>query len=146
MKKWNKKIANIFHFFGAVALGLIGVIFLGLIGWTFAEFALSVFQEGPAHREMLEKIFRILLYVELVAAIKIYFQKQYHFPIRFFIYIGITDMMRETVIAFHDPERVMWYSISTLILVGALFVLEYKNQYLLQKKSKQKDTQESFPL
>jgi protein PsiE len=83
----------------------------------------------------LEQIFLILLLVEVVAAIKLYFVNNHHFPLRFIFYIGITDLIRRLIISWDTAGEVMEYSLGILILVVVLSIWELKSFFLEKWRS-----------
>ncbi|WP_409302986.1 phosphate-starvation-inducible protein PsiE [Peribacillus sp. SCS-155] len=65
----------------------------------------------------LERILVFFLYFEFIAMIAKYFQEEYHFPIRYFLYIGITAMVR-LIIVYHDnPLHTLLFTLATLVLI-----------------------------
>jgi protein PsiE len=52
-----------------------------------------------------------------------YFKEEYHFPIRYFIYIGITAMVRIIIVDHEQPVNTMLYSLVILILIIGYFIL-----------------------
>lgn len=135
-KNWKNMVADALHVPTSIILISIGVFFVILIFKVFFGIVIEFFTNGIALSVILEEIFLVLLFVELVAAIKIYFRQNYHFPLRFFLYIGITDVIRRMIIVIEDANLILIYSLGLLVLVGALALLEIKNTYL-RRKSKE---------
>lgn len=136
-KGWTKWVVFTLHVFTTVALILIGVFFAIIIFKDLYE-VFNQFFSGQHLEEnyILEKMFLIFLYIEIIAAVKIYFSEHFHFPIKFFIYIGITDMVREIIIQRDHANEVLLYAIALIILVGALAALEIKNNWIMRNKIK----------
>ncbi|NLZ53004.1 MAG: phosphate-starvation-inducible protein PsiE [Thermoanaerobacteraceae bacterium] len=109
------------------ALVLLALILCGLlVKEIFHLINLAFFQEGErAHTELLEGILVFFLYFEFIAMIVKYFQEDYHFPLRYFMYIGITAMVRLIVVVHEDPEQTLLFSGSILILVISYFLINY---------------------
>ncbi|HCR4059123.1 TPA: phosphate-starvation-inducible PsiE family protein, partial [Proteus mirabilis] len=51
-----------------------------------------------------------------------YFQSNYHFPLQYFIYIAITAVIRLIVVEHKNPQLLIVYSGTILILVVALYI------------------------
>ncbi|SDD02048.1 protein PsiE [Terribacillus halophilus] len=92
----------------------------------------SLFNEGNTSRlEFLNNILVFFLYFEFIAMIVKYFQEDYHFPIRYFLYIGITALIRLIVVcALHT----LYYCGAILLLVICYFIMNVANE-----KSKKED-------
>ncbi|MBD3330924.1 phosphate-starvation-inducible protein PsiE [Candidatus Peregrinibacteria bacterium] len=144
IKKLKTCIEKILHIPTAGILFLIAVFFSVLIIQIFAAVVIDYVSNGFEMQHFLERIFLIFLFIEVVASIKIYFAEGYHFPLRFFVYIGITDLVRYTIINHEDPRNVLLNTISIFILILALAVLELKNSYL--KKTSTVKTENDFDL
>ncbi len=51
-----------------------------------------------------------------------YFKSGFHFPLRYFIYIGITAIIRLIIVDYDNATNTVMWSLSILILLGALFL------------------------
>ncbi len=51
-----------------------------------------------------------------------YFQSGYHFPLRYFVYIGITAIIRLIIVDHKNPFDTLAYAIAILILVITLWL------------------------
>ncbi|MER2028850.1 MAG: phosphate-starvation-inducible protein PsiE [Solibacillus sp.] len=72
--------------------------------------------EKHEYKYFLAKILVFFLYFEFITMIVKYFKEDYHFPLRYFMYIGITAMLR-LIIVEHDS------AIDTLIFAGVILIL-----------------------
>ena len=52
-----------------------------------------------------------------------YFEEDYHFPLRYFIYIGITAMIRLIIVDHSNPLHTLFYSIVILLLIIGYFII-----------------------
>ncbi|WGL95884.1 phosphate-starvation-inducible protein PsiE [Arsenophonus nasoniae] len=75
---------------------------------------------------LLEGIITYFLYFEFIALIIKYFQSVYHFPLQYFIYIGITAIIRLIIVEHKEPISVLVYSASILVMILALFIANAK--------------------
>ncbi|HGJ5865309.1 MAG TPA: phosphate-starvation-inducible protein PsiE [Arsenophonus nasoniae] len=75
---------------------------------------------------LLEGIITYFLYFEFIALIIKYFQSVYHFPLQYFIYIGITAIIRLIIVEHKEPISVLVYSASILVMILALYIANTK--------------------
>ncbi len=139
----KKILFKVFHYPSIVILALIWLI--------FSYIAIDQFYNAIIHlinsldvRFFLEEVFIVFLFIELIAAIKIYFKENYHFPLRFFIYMGITDLVRHIIIFNKDWKQTFYFALSIIVLVACLALMDYKNKVL--RKELEKESEKSFEL
>ncbi|MTD41334.1 phosphate-starvation-inducible protein PsiE [Erwinia sp. CPCC 100877] len=106
---------------GLLSLGLILMVFLGkeTLHLTYVLFTNS---EQVTKYQLVEGLLVWFLYFEFIALIVKYFQSGYHFPLRYFVYIGITAIVRLIIISHETPEEVLLYSGAILLLVITLWL------------------------
>ncbi|AQQ52303.1 phosphate-starvation-inducible protein PsiE [Planococcus lenghuensis] len=75
------------------------------------------------YTSLLESILLFFLYFEFITMIVKYFKENYHFPLRYFIYIGITAMTRLIIVEHHDPVSTLLYSAVILVLIIGYFIM-----------------------
>ncbi|SUG57975.1 phosphate-starvation-inducible protein PsiE [Salmonella enterica subsp. diarizonae] len=92
---------------GLLTLGLILVVFLGKETVHLAD-ALFVPEQASKY-ELVEGLVIYFLYFEFIALIVKYFKSGFHFPLRYFVYIGITAIVRLIIV--DHKTRWMYYSI-----------------------------------
>lgn len=110
---------------GLVCLGLILIIFLGK---ETLHLAIVLFEQGAetSKYELVEGLVVYFLYFEFIALIVKYFQSGYHFPLRYFVYIGITAVVRFIIVDHKSPVAVLIYSGAILLLVITLWLCNSK--------------------
>nr|WP_264757469.1 phosphate-starvation-inducible PsiE family protein [Klebsiella pneumoniae] len=64
----------------------------------------------------------MISYQELVRTFLKYFESGFHFPLRYFVYIGITAIVRLIIVDHESPLAVLIYSAAILILVITLWL------------------------
>lgn len=74
--------------------------------------------------EFLEKILIFFLYFEFIALILKYFKEHYHFPLRYFMYIGITAMLRVIIINHDNALDTLLFSLAILVLVIGYVIIK----------------------
>lgn len=119
--EWISKILQIILNLGLLMLAVILIIFLGK---ETLHMALVLFAptEQASKYLFIEALVVYFLYFEFLALIVKYFQSGYHFPLRYFVYIGITAIVRLIIIDHKSPSDVLVYSGAILILVLTLWL------------------------
>lgn len=75
------------------------------------------------YKLFLAHILIFFLYFEFITMIVKYFKEDYHFPLRYFIYIGITAMTRLIIVDHQHPINTLLYSLVILILIIGYFIM-----------------------
>ncbi|BES85688.1 protein PsiE [Pectobacterium araliae] len=106
---------------GLLALATILVIFLVKETFHLAK-VLLISNEKDSSYQLIEGIVIYFLYFEFIALIVKYFQSGYHFPLRYFIYIGITAIIRLIIVDHKSPADTLIYSAAILLLLVTLYL------------------------
>ncbi|BAN94814.1 MULTISPECIES: phosphate-starvation-inducible protein PsiE [Pantoea] len=106
---------------GLVILAVILVVFLGKETIHLANVLFSTGEQASSYL-LIEGIVIYFLYFEFIALIVKYFQSGYHFPLRYFVYIGITAIIRLIIVDHKNPFDTLCYSAAILILVVTLWL------------------------
>jgi protein PsiE len=109
------------------ALVLLAVSLSVLLGKEIFYFIqLSVFNQGiDDHYLLLERILIFFLYFEFIAMIVKYFQENYHFPLRYFLYIGITAMIRVIIVNHDNPADTLLCACTILVLIISYSIMSF---------------------
>ncbi|GAA0478876.1 phosphate-starvation-inducible protein PsiE [Tatumella punctata] len=110
---------------GLITLAIILVIFLGKETLHLANVLFHTGEESSSYL-LIEGIVIYFLYFEFIALIVKYFQSGFHFPLRYFIYIGVTAIIRLIIVDHRNPLDTLCYSAALLILVGTLWLANSK--------------------
>jgi protein PsiE len=112
-----QRIMNVF------LLGLAAILTLFLGRETY-HLALVLFMSNTESSSylLIEGIVIYFLYFEFIALIIKYFSSGYHFPLRYFIYIGITAIIRLIIVDHESPYDTLVYALAILVLVVTLFL------------------------
>jgi len=105
---------------GLLCLGIILIVFLGKETLHLADVLFT--PEPTSKYRLVEGLVVYFLYFEFIALIVKYFQSGFHFPLRYFVYIGITAIVRLIIIDHHSRMAVLIYSAAILILVITLWL------------------------
>ncbi|TLU74875.1 phosphate-starvation-inducible protein PsiE [Mannheimia varigena] len=73
--------------------------------------------------QVVEHIVIFFLYFEFLALIVKYFKSNYHFPLRYFLYIGITAMVRLIIVDHSNAIHTLLFSLSILVMIIALYLV-----------------------
>ncbi|MDX5629656.1 MULTISPECIES: phosphate-starvation-inducible protein PsiE [unclassified Brenneria] len=106
---------------GLLILAIILVIFLGKETYHLAQ-VLLITNEKDSSYQLIESIVIYFLYFEFIALIVKYFQSGYHFPLRYFVYIGITAIIRLIIVDHKNPIDTLIYAAAILLLVITLYL------------------------
>lgn len=106
---------------GLLALAVILAVFLGKETLHLANVLLNTGEQASSYL-LIEGIVIYFLYFEFIALIVKYFQSGYHFPLRYFVYIGITAIIRLIIVDHKNPFDTLCYSAAILILVVTLWL------------------------
>lgn len=105
-------------------LGAILSILLLMSTWSLVSIVIETHQFN--NNEILGAIVTWFLYFEFLALIAKYYQSVLHFPLRYFIYIGITAIIRLIILYHDDPMHTLLFSLSILVLLVALYLANTK--------------------
>lgn len=75
------------------------------------------------YKLFLANILIFFLYFEFITMIVKYFKEDYHFPLRYFLYIGITAMIRLIIVDHDHPINTLLYALVVLVLVIGYFIM-----------------------
>jgi protein PsiE len=89
------------------------VLIIGFLAWTTA----------PQVHEVLVEVVSFFLYFAFLSMIVVYFKENYHFPLRYLLYIGITATLRFIIINRDDAmQNVLLSIVIVLLLFGYLLL------------------------
>ena len=102
----------------ALCIALINTL-ISLVYVTWANI-----QGYSTYSLLIEELITFFLYFEFIALIIKYFKNNFHFPLDFFLYIGITAIVRLLIIDHESALNMLLWSISILVLVCCLVLVE----------------------
>ena len=102
----------------ALCIALINtLISLGFITW-------ANIQGYSTYSLLIEELITFFLYFEFIALIVKYFKNNFHFPLNFFLYIGITAFVRLLIINHESSFDNLIWSVAIFVLVCSLVLVE----------------------
>ncbi|WGE68798.1 phosphate-starvation-inducible protein PsiE [Actinobacillus equuli] len=120
--RFGKVISEFFQWTLNISLLVAGL----LLSYSLFSEAYSLFELLANHSEkfqIVEKIVIFFLYFEFLALIVQYFKYNYHFPLRYFLYIGITAMVRLIIVDHSNAIHTLLFALSILVMIIALFIV-----------------------
>ena len=102
----------------ALCIALINTL-ISLVYVTWANI-----QGYSTYSLLIEELITFFLYFEFIALIVKYFKNNFHFPLDFFLYIGITALVRLLIIDHESALDMLLWSISIFVLVCCLVLVE----------------------
>ncbi|RSK26117.1 phosphate-starvation-inducible protein PsiE [Bacillus sp. HMF5848] len=119
-----KTAPKIFQIILNVSLIILAAILCLLLLKELFAFAIVLLSEGTNdYKEFLARILVFFLYFEFIAMIVKYFKEDYHFPLRYFMYIGITAMVRLIIVDYDNPMDTLLYALVILVLIIGYFIM-----------------------
>ncbi len=119
--KYLSKSMKLFLCIMLSALAAIMIIFLFKETWLLVTIILTE-ENSHGSYKAIETIILWFLYFEFIALIAKYFESNLHFPLRYFIYIGITAITRLIIINHDKSVDTLIYSLAILALLVALYI------------------------
>ena len=102
----------------ALCIALVNtLISLGFITW-------ANIQGYSTYSLLIEELITFFLYFEFIALIVKYFKNNFHFPLNFFLYIGITAIVRLLIIDHESSYDNLIWSVAIFVLVCSLVLVE----------------------
>ena len=102
----------------ALCIALINtLISLGFITW-------ANIQGYSTYSLLIEELITFFLYFEFIALIVKYFKNNFDFPLNFFLYIGITAIVRLLIIDHESSYDNLIWSVAIFVLVCSLVLVE----------------------
>ena len=93
------------------------IISLGYVTW-------ANIQGYSTYSLLIEELITFFLYFEFIALIVKYFKNNFHFPLNFFLYIGITAIVRLLIIDHESSYDNLIWSVAIFVLVCSLVLVE----------------------
>lgn len=119
---FGKVISETFQWTLNISLLVAGL----LLSYSLFAEAYSLYELLYSHSEkfqVVEKIVIFFLYFEFLALIVQYFKYNYHFPLRYFLYIGITAMVRLIIVDHSNALHTLLFALAILVMIIALFIV-----------------------
>lgn len=107
-----------------ISLVVLALVLALLMMRELVGFIAVLFQTNSHdYKKVLADILVFFLYFEFITMIVKYFKEDYHFPLRYFIYIGITAMIRLIIVEHEDPQHTLMFAVVILVLIIGYFII-----------------------
>ncbi len=86
----------------------------------------GLFTTEVAYTTFLEEIINFFLFFEFLSLVVKYFKNNFHFPLRYFIYIGITAIIRLIIVSHESSmDLFLWSSAILALVISLVLVVRY---------------------
>lgn len=86
----------------------------------------GLFTTDVAYTTFLEEIINFFLFFEFLSLVVKYFKNNFHFPLRYFIYIGITAIIRLIIVSHESSmDLFLWSSAILALVISLVLVVQY---------------------
>ena len=107
-----------------VSLTILALVLSVMLVLELVEFLQMVFSSKKRdYKYFLDNILVFFLYFEFITMIVKYFKEDYHFPLRYFMYIGITAMVRLIIVEHEHPTDTLIFSLVILVLIIGYYII-----------------------
>ena len=107
-----------------ISLTILALVLSIMLVIELVEFIQMIFSsEKRDYKYFLNNILVFFLYFEFITMIVKYFEEDYHFPLRYFMYIGITAMVRLIIVEHEQPTDTLVFSLVILVLIIGYYII-----------------------
>ena len=107
-----------------ISLTVLGIVLSVMMIIELVEFIQMVFSsEKRDYKYFLANILVFFLYFEFITMIIKYFKEDYHFPLRYFLYIGITAMVRLIIVEHEHAVDTLIFSLVILVMIVGYYII-----------------------
>ena len=127
MQKIIKKIPDFFQNIMTISLIIVGVVLsfcLVLEVTHIVKLLITTFNNPEKYLDLVESIIIFFLCFEFIALIMKYFKNNFHFPLRYFIYIGITAIIRLIIVEHDSALNILFWALAILVLVISFILVD----------------------
>jgi protein PsiE len=119
-----KIIPSVFQVVLNICLSMLALVLSIMLIIEIVHFIQLLFvEEKRDYKYFLANILVFFLYFEFITMIVKYFKEDYHFPLRYFMYIGITAMVRLIIVEHDHAMDTLLYSLVILVLIIGYYII-----------------------
>ncbi|PZE21876.1 phosphate-starvation-inducible protein PsiE [Paenibacillus xerothermodurans] len=115
----NNRVINGFQYILNGSLIILGIMLTLLMIRELGIILLSTLAVSLDIHRVLQDVLAFFLYFAFLSMIVKYFREDYHFPIRYLLYIGITGTLRFIIVHHENPVDNLILSFVILVLMVA---------------------------
>ena len=128
----NHILQNISTFFQWVlngtlfAIGIVLTVAVLNTAYYIVTLIPGLFTTDIAYTTFMEEIINFFLFFEFLSLVVKYFKNNFHFPLRYFIYIGITAIIRLIIVSHESSmDLFLWSSAILALVISLVLVVRY---------------------
>ena len=128
----NHILQNISTFFQWVlngtlfAIGIVLTVAVLNTAYYIVTLIPGLFTTDIAYTTFMEEIINFFLFFEFLSLVVKYFENNFHFPLRYFIYIGITAIIRLIIVSHESSmDLFLWSSAILALVISLVLVVRY---------------------
>lgn len=128
----NHILKNISTFFQWVlngtlfAIGIVLTVAVLNTAYYIVTLIPGLFTTDIAYTTFMEEIINFFLFFEFLSLVVKYFKNNFHFPLRYFIYIGITAIIRLIIVSHESSmDLFLWSSAILALVISLVLVVRY---------------------
>ena len=128
----NHILQNISTFFQWVlngtlfAIGIVLMVAVLNTAYYIVTLIPGLFTTDIAYTTFMEEIINFFLFFEFLSLVVKYFKNNFHFPLRYFIYIGITAIIRLIIVSHESSmDLFLWSSAILALVISLVLVVRY---------------------
>ena len=109
--------------FTLFSIGIVLTVAVSNTAFYIVTLIPGLFTTDVAYTTFLEEIINFFLFFEFLSLVVKYFKNNFHFPLRYFIYIGITAIIRLIIVSHESSLDLFLWSAAILALVISLVLV-----------------------
>ncbi|WP_240626922.1 MULTISPECIES: phosphate-starvation-inducible PsiE family protein [unclassified Veillonella] len=129
MNYFLQQVSTFFQWVLNFTLFSIGIVLtVAVLNTAFYIVALipGLFTTDVVYTTFLEEIINFFLFFEFLSLVVKYFKNNFHFPLRYFIYIGITAIIRLIIVSHESSiDLFLWSSAILALVISLVLVVRY---------------------
>lgn len=127
-KKYVTIVAKMLRLLLNCSLFILGIVLAYCLAKeVFYIFKMIVENGHHDYYALIQEILVFFLYFEFISLVVKYFESDYHFPLDYFIYIGITAVIRIIITNHGSPLNSLILSGAIVVLLVALVIVKRNN-------------------
>lgn len=112
--------------FTLFSIGIVLTVAVLNTAFYIVTLILGLFTTDVVYTTFLEEIINFFLFFEFLSLVVKYFKNNFHFPLRYFIYIGITAIIRLIIVSHESSiDLFLWSSAILALVISLVLVVRY---------------------
>lgn len=140
MNYFLQQVSTFFQWVLSFTLFSIGIVLtVAVLNTAFYIVTLipGLFTTDVAYTTFLEEIINFFLFFEFLSLVVKYFKNNFHFPLRYFIYIGITAIIRLIIVSHESSlDQFLWSAAILALVISLVLVVRYGKDLIVMKDYK----------